>query len=144
MTSSMSHRHVSRLCVLMWHDSSMWHRLRLSTWHDSSKHVSWPICFTNDSFIVWYDAFMFVTHDSFMYVWHDPCARALDSHVHDSCIRVTWLIHTCDMTHAYVWHDSCIRVTWLMHTCDMTHAYVWHDPCFWVLDVLVHDLFVYV
>jgi len=46
---------------------------------------------------------------------------------HDSCICVTWLMHTCDMTDLYVWHDSFICVTWLMHTCDMTHAHVWHD-----------------
>ena len=45
----------------------------------------------------------------------------------DSFICVTWLIHTCDMTHSYVWHDSFICVTWLIHTCDMTHSYVWHD-----------------
>jgi len=40
---------------------------------------------------------------------------------------VTWLIHTCDMTHSYVWHDSFICVTGLIHMCDMTHSYVWHD-----------------
>jgi len=40
---------------------------------------------------------------------------------------VTWLIHTCDMTHSYVWHDSFLRVTWLIHTCDMIHSHVWHD-----------------
>ena len=34
-------------------------------------------------------------------------------------MRYTWLIHMCDITHAYVWHDSFI--------CDMTHSYVWHD-----------------
>jgi len=25
------------------------------------------------------------------------------------------------MTHTHVWHDSFTRVTWLIHTCDMTH-----------------------
>jgi len=50
------------------------------------------------------------------YVWHDPF------------IRVTWLIHMCDMTHSYVWHDSFICVTRPIHTCDMTHSYVWLDP----------------
>jgi len=40
---------------------------------------------------------------------------------------VTWLIHTCDMTHSHEWHDSFMCVTWLMH--DMTHSCVWHDSC---------------
>ena len=56
---------------------------------------------------------------------------------------MTWLIHTCDMTHSYVWHDSFIcmtwlersDMTWLIHMYDMTweirhditHSYVWHD-----------------
>ena len=51
---------------------------------------------------------------------------------------VSWLIHTCDMTHSHVWHDSpgasissdmthsC--VTSLIYTRDMTHSHVWHDP----------------
>ena len=36
------------------------------------------------------------------------------------------------MTHSYVtslirtWHDLCIRVTWLIHMCDMTYSYLWH------------------
>jgi len=41
--------------------------------------------------------------------------RSTHSYVrHDSFIRVTWLIHMCDMTHSYVRHDSFIRVTWLI------------------------------
>jgi len=48
-------------------------------------------------------------------------------------ISVTWLIHTCDMTHLYVWHDSFIRVTWLIHmwwNASLVTAYffTWHDP----------------
>jgi len=46
---------------------------------------------------------------------------------HDSFIRATCLIHTCDMTPSYVRHDSFIRATWLLHTCDMTPLYVRHD-----------------
>ena len=80
----------------------------------------------------------------------------------DSFIRVTWLIHTCDMTrsyvmllihtcdmtHSYVWRDSFIRVIWLIHTCDMTHSYVWHDSfipapdSISVLSLLVRDSFI--
>jgi len=50
-------------------------------------------------------------------------------------VCVTWLIHTCDVTHSYVWRDSLracrytawdfICVTLLSHMCDMTH--VWYD-----------------
>ena len=73
------------------------------------------------------------------FMWHDSpicvicvmcvmCVMCYYSYVwHDSFIRVTWLIHTCDMNHSNVWHDSFICVTWLIHICDMTHSYVWHD-----------------
>jgi len=66
-----------------------------------------------------------------LYVWHD------------ATIRVSWLIHTgdmtysyhgCDMTQWYVWHDSFnatydsfICVSWLILVCDMTDPYMWHD-----------------
>jgi len=71
---------------------------------------------------------------------------------HDSFIRVTWLIHTCDMTlvyvrdmtHSYVWYDSFICVTWLFHTGDMTLSYGWHDSCIrvtWQLHTCEYDSF---
>jgi len=66
-------------------------------------------------------------------VWGLPytCARTRDVmrtllRMHGSWhtfVRVTWLIHMCDMTHSYVWHDSLICVTWLFHTCDTTYSY---------------------
>ena len=31
-----------------------------------------------------------------------------------------------------LWHDSSISMPWLIHTCGMTHGYVWHD--------LIHDI----
>ena len=91
-------------------------------------------------------------HDSFIqsgitqrYVWYASCIRVVqhsfvDIHWH-SCIRVTWLIHTCDVTplflccHPYprdlclivVWQYSFVQVTWRTHTCGMTHSYEWHD-----------------
>ena len=54
-----------------------------------------------------------------------PRELPLEAYQRDSFIRVTWLNHSCDMTHSFVWHDSFIRVTWLIHMCDMTHSYVW-------------------
>ena len=54
----------------------------------------------------------------------------IHSHVwHDLSTRVTWLIHTCDMTHLHVWHDSFTRVIWLILMCDTTYLHVWHDSC---------------
>ena len=43
---------------------------------------------------------------------------------HDSFIRVTRLIRTCDLTYLYEWHDSSIHVTRLIHMFDMLYAYV--------------------
>jgi len=53
---------------------------------------------------------------------------------------VTWLIHTCGVTHLYVWLGWFSRalhwfrgalshrtVAWLIHTCGMTHLFAWHD-----------------
>jgi len=40
--------------------------------------------------------------------------------LNDASICVTWLIHTCDMTHSYVWH--------VIHTCDMNHLQQWYPP----------------
>ena len=49
---------------------------------------------------------------------------------HDSSIRVTCIIHMCDVPISFsrccVWHDLLICVTWLIHVCDMTRPYVWH------------------
>ena len=56
---------------------------------------------------------------------------------HDSFICVTWLIHTCDITNAYVRHDSFICVTWLIQMCDMTHSYMWLD-LFICVTCLIH------
>ena len=63
---------------------------------------------------------------------------------HDSFTCVTWLIHMCDMTHSHVWHDSFICVIWLIHMCDMTHSYVWHDSFIcatWLISYVWHDSF---
>jgi len=48
-----------------------------------------------------------------------------------SFIRMTCLIHKCNMNHSYVKHDSF--VTWLINMRDTVHAYVWHNTfiCAW-------------
>jgi len=59
-------------------------------------------------------------------LWRDPPPPLMSSmpELLPRCVCVTWLIHTCDTTHSYVWHDSFIRVTRRIHTCDMTHSCV--------------------
>ena len=53
--------------------------------------------------------------------------RLTHSHAwQNSFICVTWLTHTCDMTHSYMCYDS--DVTRLTHTCDMTHSYMCDMP----------------
>jgi len=56
----------------------------------------------------------YVRHDSFI-LWHD------------SFVRMTRLIHICDMTYSYVWHDSFMSVTWLMHMFAVTNLHVRYD-----------------
>jgi len=62
----------------------------------------------------------------------------------DSFTCVTWLIHTCDMTHSHVWHDSFTCVTWLIYTGDMTHSHVWHNlftRVAWLMSHVCHGSF---
>jgi len=81
-------------------------------------------------------------HDAFIWVWHNLF------------MRVTWLIHVCNMTHSCVSHDlfMCVTlvqelwkaafdvcdvwptrrdvfacVTWRIHMSDITYSCVWHD-----------------
>ena len=85
-------------------------------------------------------------HTIYSSVWHHPfirvtwlihmCDMTLSYVRHDSLIYVTWLRRMYDMSHLYLWHDSFISVpwhftcvTWLLYMCDMTHSYVWHDRC---------------
>jgi len=47
---------------------------------------------------------------------------------HDSFIRVTWLIHMCDMTHPLRLHPTpSTEVTWLFHTCVTWLIHMWRD-----------------
>jgi len=61
---------------------------------------------------------------------------------------VTWLMHMCDMTHAYLWRDLSICVTWHSLTCvtclidisehdAFTHG--WHDAVTWLVLVYMCD-----
>ena len=104
-------------------------------WHDSFIRVTWLIhtCDMTHSY-VWHDSlirisdiFLFLVYTTRIYTRLSCYKRILYMFQHDSFIRVTWPIHTCDMTHLCVWHDSFIRVTWLTYTCDMTRSYVCHD-----------------
>jgi len=63
-------------------------------------------------------------------------------------IHDTWLMHTWDLTHSYVWHDSFIHETLIIHMYDMTHSYVRHDSLLHTCDLthsrVRHDPFMYV
>jgi len=117
-------------------------------WHDSSTCATWLISmFSHQPFAhlhlhshVWMSQdthinesitmspshMSHITHGSAM---DGPCQHmyARDIRSHAFTYIGTWLIHMCDMTHAYVWHDSFICGTWLIHTLDITQSHVWHD-----------------
>jgi len=59
------------------------------------------------------------------------------------CLWVTWLTHTCDMTHSFFWHDTFIFVTYPCS--DMWYDHVWHDSLIYVtrlIHFLWHDVFI--
>jgi len=76
---------------------------------------------------------LYVRHDSFI-LWHD------------SFVRMTWLIHMCDMTYSYVWRDFFMSVTWLMRMFAGTDLHVWYDSLIcvawrdYVWDRRTHDM----
>ena len=53
-------------------------------------------------------------------------------------LRVTWLMHMCDMTHSQVWHAAFTSVTSLIHMCDMPHSFVW-QAAFTSVTCLIHS-----
>jgi len=61
----------------------------------------------------------YVSVCSSMWAWFSTCVSP------STC--VTWVIHMCDMSHAYVRHDSLSRMTWLIHMQEMTHTLLSHD-----------------
>ena len=102
--------------------------------------VTWPshMCAMTQSYVC-RDSFIFVPRPIHVYTMtrscevefarQQRCHTSWLTHVWDMTplICVTWLSHTCAMTHSYVCHDSVICVPWLTHMCAMTHSYVWHD-----------------
>jgi len=81
---------------------------------------------------------------------------------HGSCIYLTRLIHTCDMTHSFVyrthlswlmnmfdmthshcatwvWHNSFMSVTWVWHNSFMSVTWVWHNSFMSVTRLLIHE-----
>ena len=121
----------------VWRDSSI-HVTHPCMWHDSSINVAWLIHMCDVTHpCVWHDLFIrvawliYVTID-FLHILNifKMCMR----HVMISIIKytwcrklaficVTWLTHSCDMSHSYVWHDS---YKW------QTHPYAWHNAFIFV------------
>jgi len=56
------------------------------------------------------------------------------------CIFVTRRSHT---TYSCVWNASIIRVTWLIHKCDVTHSFVRHNLCDITHSYMRHDSFIH-
>jgi len=113
-------------------------------WHESFICVTWSIHMCDMDYpYVWHDWSICVP--GLIYMWRDLficeivypdvglCCDALPVVV---AVYVTWRIHTCDISHSYVWHDSFICVTWLIH--------MWHDSfiCVTWLFHMWHDSFI--
>jgi len=129
----MIHYEFIHMCdMIQWpfHMCAIWFIMN-SLW---MSHVTWFIMnyaallihnsspFTCVTWIMWFSgSFICVT-------WFVHTCDMTHSYVwHDSYTCVTRFILMCDMTHSYVQHDSFLCVTWLIHMCDMTHSYAWHD-----------------
>jgi len=113
---------------------------RITSHYWVMSHESCNITLLTSHAIVWRDAFLCVPGLLYSGVTWLFC-MCDTTHLHDSFIRVTWLVpicdpicdvtesctpmFRCDMTQLYVWNDSFICVTWLIHMCDMTHSCVW-------------------
>jgi len=141
--------------AILWHDSrvscSWWQRRGITpsfvryvaficVWLDSSIRVTWVvrvtwlICVSQVSRVPpsWWQRCA-MTHPIYV-TWRIGICDMTHSYVrHDSFVCAKRLVHTCYITHLYVWHESVCDlhdgkcVTWLIHTCDMTHWYVRHD-----------------
>ena len=94
----------------------------------------------------------YVWHDSSICMWHggtcvssyliDVCNKTHSQVRHDSFTCVTWLIHTYDKTHSYLWQGGpCVSC--LINVCNKTHSHVWHDSsmCDIIHPYVWHDSF---
>jgi len=121
-------------------------------WHDSFLCVTWliHIVYMTSSY-VWRDSFICVAWLIHMCDMSHSCV------LHDSFTCMTWLIHMCGHDSficvagwlIHLSYDAFIRVTWRIHWCDTTHAYMWHDSALEVgfYDVenkVSHDAFTFV
>jgi len=107
-------------------------------WHDSFIRVTWTIHICDMTLSQeWVVTFPWVMR--VCVVQHATWSDMTLSYVRqDSFICVTWLFRMCKswlllwIVHVRVSYSTPRRVTWLLHTCDMTHAYVWHDSFTWM------------
>jgi len=101
-------------------------------WHDSLICVPWLIdmCAMTHWYVdhTWEMTYWYVWH---LCVASDMCAITLPF----ICVWETYVIlfsfdnlfnESCIATHWHVWHDW-FSVTWLIHTCNMTHSRECHD-----------------
>jgi len=105
------------------------------TWHDSLIHVTWLIhtCDMTHAYM-WHDSFMHVTRLTYTcdttdsYTWHDLFIHVTWLIFARAYIHMTWLTHT-SLLQTIMKRDStqALCATWLTHTRDMTHLYIWHD-----------------
>jgi len=72
---------------------------------------------------LWHDSFMCVTWLIHTRIIHtmicNICGtwRIFPGVIRDSCVCMTRLVYTYNITRLYVWHDSFICVMWLIKTC---------------------------
>jgi len=107
-------------------------QLRCNTLQRTATHCN-MLCVNRDArhdvFQLWHDSFIRVT-----WITPPETHCNTLQHCSTLQHMLDMIYSNCDMTHLYVrkylihvWHDSFIRVTWLIHMCDMPHSFVWHD-----------------
>jgi len=120
----------------VWLDSCIYVSLYLEiTWvHASFVCVTWVIvvCCTTVCLGISRSPRSYVRHDSF--IWFICVTSVIVMCCTTVCLCIS--LSPGDMTHSYVWHAWFICVTWLIHTCDMSHvklAYELYHRYEWVM-----------